>query len=385
MELVWLQGLYLLPAIPLAFLGYGSDNDIYQELDASRLTWMQGIPSMSRHPGYWLHESLIFVLNRAGGSLLINIVTMLVSALVLCRFWKIASRLNIQWRLPLALCLAWNPWFLIASTSGIDYVWALLFIVLSIEAQVSGNSLRAGLLGGLATGFRLGSIFTLTGAYLGIIFSQGSVRPTRHFMTAACIASVVGLLFYVPSWETVGRNLSFLQGHLGDQSYWTPKMHVGRALYKPLFLMGIIADIYVLILAVLSYRNALAALHDARGLIRASIGAVIATLILFAWYPIEYSYLLPALPFLLLVIGSIIQPLGSWQPWGLVLASVSFWFLSFALATPNVAGKASDATPGVHVERGILLNDIKERRQVIGCDSLRCYDTKSENARTNGE
>src|ERR1700674_3133923 len=75
--------LFLLPAMPLAFLGYGSDNDSYGELEAGVLTWTQGIPSMSRNPGYWLHEGVTFILNQLGGSLLVNIGTIIISLLTL--------------------------------------------------------------------------------------------------------------------------------------------------------------------------------------------------------------------------------------------------------------------------------------------------------------
>jgi hypothetical protein len=376
-DFFWLASLFLLPAVPLLFLGYGSDNDIYQELDAARSTWTRGIPAMSRHPGYWLHEALIFELNRAGGSLLINGVTLLVALFTLYRFWMIALRLRIAWPMPIALCLAWNPWYLIASTSGIDYIWAVLFVILSIEAFVTDNGLVAGLLGGIAAGLRLGSIFTLAGAYVAVSSSHASWKQSRRLLATACLASAIAVLFYLPSWMLVGRNLSFLQPHMGDQSWWTLKMQVGRALYKPLYLMGILADVYIALMLLLNLKYTSALLRDQRAMIRACLGAVFATLLLFARYPIEISYLLPALPFLLLVVGCILRPPHAWQPWGLVIASLSLWFLSFPLATPNIAGKASDATPGLHVESGILLNDIKERRRLIGCDSLSCFGDRT--------
>jgi hypothetical protein len=371
-----LAALFLLPAIPLSFLGFGSDNDSYGELDAGKLTWAGGTPTMSRHPGYWLHEFIVYLLNNLGGSLLTNICTVIISLLILYRFWVIASILEIQWRFPLALCLAWNPWYLIASTSTIDYLWAVLFIVFCIEAFLTDKSILSGIFGGVATGFRLGSIFTISGALLFSLFKKFSFRGARKPLIAVSLASFLGLIFYIPSWITVGENLTFLQGHLGSDALWTLKMHIGRVLYKPLYLFGIIADLLLLCHLFINWKRIRGVINDHRDFVKASIGAVIGTSLLYAKYPIEESYLLPAVPFLLILIGISTNGSHRWLPWSLVIASVSFWFVSFPLATPNHPGQASSATIGMRIETGVLVADIENRLKLIDCNSMSCYTDK---------
>jgi hypothetical protein len=177
--------LFLIPALPMTFMGFGSDNDIYGVLSAGHRTWEENSPTMSRHPGYWLHEGLVYLLDSLGSYFMVNWVTLAASIFLLYRFWVVSDSLDLKWRFPLGLCIAWNPWYLIASTSGIDYIWAMLFIFVSIEAFARQKPVSAATLGAIAVGFRLGSIFALIGAaFLSFLLNSGPKR--LHFVVFHC-------------------------------------------------------------------------------------------------------------------------------------------------------------------------------------------------------
>jgi hypothetical protein len=368
--------LFLIPAAPMIFLGYGSDNDTYGVLDAGIETWVDGSPGMSRHPGYWLYEGLVFALDKLGGSLLINLSTIALSLLILHRFWVICEKLELRWRLPIVLALAWNPWYLIASTSAIDYLWSLLFIVLSIEAMIARRPTVAGVLGGIAAAFRLAGVFTIAGAAALYFARCVSTERFRQVVVMMCICAIISIASLVPSWIISNKSFSFFAPHLGDAALWTPKMYIGRIIYKPIYLCGLLATLSLVTILFLNRDRILGVLRDRRDLVVAAIGATIGTVLLFVKYPIEHSYLLPALPFLLILLGLVIDRAPSWQPWLFVAALVSFWFVSFPLATPDERRYATDATIGLKVERGALLMDVRERLTLMGCRTLACYDER---------
>lgn len=364
---LWVALPFLLITLPLIFLGYGADSDIYSELEAARKTWIEGIPSMSRHPGYWLHEALVFVVSRQGGSIAINTLTLAASLLILYRCWNLATQLKISHKTPLILCLAFNPWFLIASTSAMDYTWTVLAVVVGIELLVLQKPMRGGVAGAFAIAFRLGSIFTLAGAALGQGIAMGfSKEWFKRAFLCGLITVLAGGLFYLPSWYVVHQNFSFLQGHLGAEELWTLKMHLGRAVYKPIYLFGLLSFIGIGTLLMVHRKHI-----QFRFLLKSSpwaapfLGAVLGTYALYAKYPIEISYLLPGLPLFYLLLGAMLPRCPKWHLWLLFLSTLSYSFISLSLASPNVPGEASNASFGLRIVPGVLLEDIQKRLAFI--------------------
>jgi len=180
--------IFLVFSTPLIFLGYGSDNDTYGVLSAGISTWEESIPAMSRHPGYWLYEVIIYVLSKLGGYILVNGITLVISVLVLHRFYMLSMLENVKNPELLTLCLGLNPWFLIAATSAADYMWALLFIVISTEFVIKERHFLAGLFSGLAAGIRLSSVFTLAFVFSFTWLKIGIKKLFKGYFLVACIS-----------------------------------------------------------------------------------------------------------------------------------------------------------------------------------------------------
>src|ERR1043165_4917377 len=113
----------LLAILPLCFLGFGTDNDTYSVLDAGLSTWHLHAPAMSRNPGYWLYEAIVYFLARVGGPVLTNLGSFAMAALVAWRFWRWAERLGVCYRSLLTATLISAPPFVIAASSADDYLW----------------------------------------------------------------------------------------------------------------------------------------------------------------------------------------------------------------------------------------------------------------------
>jgi hypothetical protein len=369
--------IFLIVSLPLIFLGYGSDNDTYGVLSAGISTWENSIPQMSRHPGYWLYEAMVFRFSKLGGYILTNGATLAASVFVLYRFHSLAVRENISHAVLLTLCLGLNPWFLIAATSTMDYIWALLFIVLSIELAIKDKYIIAGTFAGIAAGFRLGSVFTLAFAFVFSWIKAGIRNSFRGYFLLGCFASVLIVIFYFPSWLLKEKSFSFLEGHLGDESLWTLKMHAGRFVYKTIYLFGLPS--FVVIAAIVAYYTVKRKGQIYNGRFGgAAFGASAGTLFLFARYPLEIAYLLPFLFFFLLLLGSYLG--GNSQKYliAILLTTISYSFINLSIAKPNVPGLASNASFGFFIEHGVLVKDVFNRLKLIDCANMRCYESFNE-------
>jgi len=364
--------IFLVFSTPLIFLGYGSDNDTYGVLSAGISTWEKSMPAMSRHPGYWLYEAIVYVLSKLGGYILVNGITLVISVLVLHRFYMLSMLENVKNPELLTLCLGLNPWFLIAATSAADYMWALLFIVISTEFVIKERHFLAGLFSGLAAGIRLSSVFTLAFVFSFTWLKIGIKKLFKGYFLVACISFFLIMLFYFPSWLLSNQSFLFLKGHLGDESLWTLKMHLGRFIYKTIYLFGLLSFILITLVIALNTRNLEGRISQTR-IGTAAAGGSIGTLILFIQYPIEISYLLPFLFFFLLLLGVYIGNQNRNFLIAILISTVSYSFINISIAKPNVVGVASDANFGFFVENGVLMRDISVRLELIDCADYRCY------------
>jgi hypothetical protein len=363
-------------ALPLVFLGYGSDNDTYAVLDAGRATWLEGDPTMSRRPGYWLFEVLVLGLDRIGGFVATNLATLGVAFALAAWFVRFAQGLGAANVTLLTACLVTNPWFLIAASSTTDHMWALLASVIAVECLIKNSPGSGGLWAGIAGALRLGSLPTLAGAAVAKLAIERHLSAwNRWIFLAVPIAAVLLLAAYLPSWWLVGRDLSFLQGYLGDASMWSTKMHAGRFVYKTVYLFGLPG---FLILCVVVLRR-LASGSLATGLSPSALmllGAALGNLVLFARYPLETFYLLPFLTFFWLLLGVWLKPSKRLLTI-LLVATASYSVVNFPLAKPNVAFGATDATIGLSFQKGILWKDIEDRLAVYDCKTQTCWQAQS--------
>ncbi|RAI45399.1 hypothetical protein CH341_04385 [Rhodoplanes roseus] len=345
-------------------------------LDAGLSTWVEGVPTMSRHPGYWLYELLVFLLDRLGGASAVNLATLTVSTMVLWRLWRLAEPVPISWRVPLLLCLALNPWYLAASTSAIDYNYALLAVIVSVEAALLERPLLPGLFGAMALWFRLGSVFPMLGAFAALFLSGPDRRSLYKTAIGATVCILLGGSLYVASWMVSGRNLSFLQAHAGPEEMWSATMWLGRVLYKPLGLLGLPATLFAAALVVLWW-------SDVAGLVRttgaerrlcfAAAGVAAGVGSLYLRYPIETSYLLPALAFGLVLFGVASRgrpPVFGWVLLGLVVLGN---IVVVQLAAPDRPGSATSARLDFRLAPGVLVTDVRDRIALIGCRSFSCW------------
>ncbi len=378
----------LLPAmlficlLPFCFLGYGPDNDTYGVIDSGRAQWLHHILHTSRTPGYWSFETIVFVLNRMEGSALVNITTLLVSAVLLWRCVCIAERLGARFPRWTVACLAVTPVYAIASCTTADYLWSCLGLVWMLEAFAEDRFVVATVAGTLAYLIRPSNSIVIAGVIAGgmlqeLIRSKSLTKRALKLFGSGVVAAAVGSLQLVLSYLSAGRTFQFMQGSMGGDAMWTPKMRVGRFGFKMMMLIGPLAW-GALIAIVFAARRSRASASDGFASYTARLvpllwGGLAGTFILFFIFPIEVSYFIPGEICAVMLMGITVL---MWRRWANVALFVAILFANFVtvqLVVPNIPGQSTSASfhPALHA--GEFIDATRERNRFRMCRTNNCF------------
>lgn len=342
--------------LPFAFLGYGTDIDAADVLRSGGRLLSGEEYAVSRPPGAFVHELGTGLLDRLGGSVLVNVASIAAASAALWAVHELTRRDGSRWPGWVTLLVAANPWFWIAATSLGDYSWALgLALTGALQAR-RGRRALAGLLFGLALGCR-GSTGLVVAAWLVAERSGApSFRPPwRDTLTTAATFGVVGLAAFVPPWLAADRSLGFLD-HATSFAGWT--VHLGRWAVKNAAVVGVPAGI-VLVLGVRQGVGALARWRVSVVVRFAVLGSV-AVEALFLWLPYKPLHLLPVVALVALLVGASPRLSRRWVV-ALVVAQLVGGVVGSTIGEPDVPHAASSGRVALDVVSGPLLNDLRCR------------------------
>jgi hypothetical protein len=358
--------------VPLLFLGYGTDSDTYEVLEAIKKFLNTISYTPSRNPGYLVHEASTLVLSRLGGSVLSNAGTLCMSMFAVSGFRQICEHFRVPHVPSLTLLLIVHPVFWKNSTYTIDYLWALGFILVGFSLFLRESHMLAGVCFGLSIGARLSS-FVAVGCILIMCISESRYNRRRVFV-AACISVLLGALCYVPSFANAHWTLAFLSPSVGESDLWSLKLRLGRFIYKNIYFWGLQASVLlsvVLVISVLNHRS----YREGRwySLTILSLFVIAGYELLYLQFPLDQAYLLPMLPFFLFMLGIGLRRHARMLAVFTVLVT-SYNIISFNIAAPDRPSQATGASFGFWIEDGYLVKDIKNRLQLRTCDSMECFN-----------
>jgi hypothetical protein len=360
-RLALLAGLLYLPFVGL---GYGTDIDV-TNIRRSGESILEGNYRYSRPPGAFPHEAITGLLDHLGGPVLVNVGSALVAVVVLVTLAHLVERRHGARAGRIAVLVAGTqPWLWIAATSLGDYVYALGFLLLGIDAAQRDRRVVAGLAFGTAVGFRSATAL-LVAAYLLAEVTGSSVDDDpdlpadqvrashwRATFTTAVVTLVLGAAWFVPPWLSVGRTAQFLQNQLRAGPFF---VMVGRWGVKNVAFFGVVA------LVVLAFRAPvlLAAVARFRELVlvRFAVYAAVVTEVLYLRFPWKPVHLLP-----MAVCGAILLAVSHRTSNRLVAVLVAgqllFAVVSVSVARPDVVDDARSGRLAPGFTRGVVLNDV---------------------------
>jgi hypothetical protein len=342
-------------------MGPGSDNDSILIIQTT-LDWLRTGQYVGHrgNPGYVVHDTISRCISAIGGITLINLCTAFVTLIGVYIFYKILREDKIPYPRLWATAFALQPMLWVNATSLIDYNWALTSILIGIWAYRKNHSWLASGTFGLAIGIRLAS-FLVIPVLIGVEIADRKPGYLKR-IGVAILGWGLGGIAYLPRFLGLGMEAFTVNSLWGGD--WSIGAYIGRFIYKSIYFWGLPQFILIAIVITLVGKQKGASPTDqVKWTITLSIGIVLLFLGLFARYPLENEYLLPALPFSLYLIA---QLLGNRHRWviGVIAIILSYNLISINVLKPDTPNAASHVTPGLWVEPGYLIQDMNVRRTV---------------------
>jgi hypothetical protein len=323
----------LLTRLPWIGSGYGSDPDGYRVVIVARQIAHSGVYEASRLPGFPVYEYLT-ALSASAAPWVSNAVTALLSVAAFVFFALIARELGVRQYLLIALAFALTPVVFLSSCCTMDYIPALACQLAATYAVLRHRPLVAGVLLGLGVGCRITAGALALPLCLWMLLAMPmriAVRQCLVFGAALLLASV---LCFMPVLRHYGADFFVFYD---NASYPPLDVVYTRALPLVWGQLGLLALLALLCAPPAYYRFTRAALAEPRTRHALALAAVAIVLYLGAFLrlPDESGYLLPAVPFVLLVIA-LLTP--RWATGTLALALMLSSWVEFHHGMPALDG-----------------------------------------------
>ncbi len=342
--------------LPLAFLGYGNDIDVPNLLRAGRAFMESGHYEMSRGPGEVITEVGVGVLDRVGGSVLVNLTTVGFALLALWALFQLVRDDGARWPAWSVAVLAANPWFIIAATSLLDSVWSLAMLLTGVHACRRHRRVVGGLLFAVSIGMRGSTVVLVLAWFVAERLGAPDRRPPwKATLTTAAIGLGVGLLWFVPPWLAADRSSDFLDNQL---DYLGLSVHLGRWAVKNAAVAGLLAGI-VLLVGLPRLFGALARWRQS-DIVRFAALILVVSEILFFRFPFKPTHLLPVVLATALFVGASPLVTHRWVT-ALVVAELISALVGTTIASPDVVDAARGGQLEVAITHGVLLRDVQCR------------------------
>lgn len=346
---------FLVSRIPFVFSGYGADPDAWRVAQSGNLLWTTGLYEPSRWPGYPLYELLAGFFTVAGSAVMSNSASVIASTLLLPVYYRLTQRVGIR-PLLLTVTLAFTPLLWKSSVTTMDYVWSLLALLMSVDQALRSRPRASGFWAGVAAGFRPFNIL-LTIPIL-VLMAKKRARPA-HMAAFVATSMLVLICAYSLPLISIGPMVLIAESIAQAKAVTHgPADTFALFGYRAVTAAGIPALAAGMVILV-SRRRALATMirsPDPEG--AALFAGIISFLFLFLLFPLEREYLLPAVPFVLLVLDRIAS---TTQMRWLMVCIVSLAILNIDLAHHD----ASRGTPGLNVREGLIVEDWLRRQDIL--------------------
>jgi hypothetical protein len=300
-EIIVFVAVVLISRVPFLFSGYGLDADAWEvALTAKRIS-QTGIYEVSRFPGFPVHEIVCSMFS--GSYVMLNLLSTILSTIGFLFFVYTLKALRFKAVMLAGFALAAVPVVYIHSTTTIDYTWALAFILIALYFVVKDKPFIAGIFLGIAVGCRITSGGMVIPFAIMVSQSGGLKNNLKRIAKLVVTTCVVGGLLFLP--------VFFKYGTAFFTYYDVPYPSIPEVLYK--FSIGVwgVAGFAALIGATcvlfvsdrFPVRKYLFPRAVNEKYVVAWLIAIDLYIIAFLKLPMESGYLIPIVPFVILLFG----------------------------------------------------------------------------------
>ena len=362
--IILVLSLLFLIYIMVGFFGYGNDNDTYYMLNTGRNMWLNGSYQYSRPPGYFIPEMIIGGASLIGGYLLTNLLTAILGTATLFIFWQLLKKVfSDSDALLIVLIVGFNPYFIIASSSTMDYVYSLFFCMAGIKLLTKRSIFFAAVLFALAASSRMSSVLAIGIIYLyyfHIRYKENDFKEMTRLFLSGCLLSLLTILLYLPSYIAEDYTFRFFTYYIPD---WSFVGHLSRFIYKNIYLVGMWPFVLISTMTTLKmYRLHLTFRRE----VNAGLAILLAFEILFLKIPVEISYLIPVLFVVIPLFVFFCRP-SKIAMYILIALTFSYSFLIYPDFIEVKYNKPIENNTIVKaklfISRGVIINDVLKREQ----------------------
>jgi hypothetical protein len=294
--------LVFISRLPFIQDGFGLDGDSWSVAITANTLHNTGEYIPSRLPGYPVHEflcSLVAPLSSVG----MNLVSAIFTSLAALFFALTLRTLRFKSIFLAASTMVLVPVIFIHSTTTIDYTIALAFIMAGLFYLLKDRLVLAGILVGLAIGSRITSGAMLLPFSILLFRNADWMQSIKRALKISVPALIVGLLCYLPL---------LLKYQLGFFTYYdVPYPAIPKVLYKFSIevwgVLGILGIVISTILFFLPYEKSKNKFLFPRSIneryVVAWLVAIDIYIIAFLKLPMESGYLIPIVPFVIMIYG----------------------------------------------------------------------------------
>lgn len=284
---------FLATRIPLLNLGYGYDGDAWRVAVSAYVLKNYNIYHTSRFPGYPLPEFVNSVYINYGW-IATNSVTMILSFLSVFFFAKIITYLKVKNKGMLTITYAFMPILWINSTNTMDYMWGLSLLIISWYLLIKEHYLLSGAIMGLAISCRCTLVmFLLPINYL----MWENTKNIKEIIRFNLVAGIISATIYAPLWTKYG--LGFLTYASANFTFIHYIETLGYNVYSG---FGILPIITCLVGFFFSAKKLIVKVINKDKYIIFLLLSIVPTIVLYFKVPYEAGYLIPAIPFGLILI-----------------------------------------------------------------------------------
>jgi hypothetical protein len=287
--------LALLARLPFLNAGYGVNVDAWRVARTAAEIARTGEYSVSRFPGYPVQEIVCSWFWR-GGPLALNGLSALFSVAAVAAVVLIGRKLQHRDSWLLGLALSTTPIFFVSSVCAKDYIWALTFELLSFLCALRARALLAGILLGLGTGCRITTLAMALPLTLILVGETVGRARWRSILKFVCATAAAAGLAFSPVWLRYGTSfLTFYENHARPD--WLTVLARGTV-----EIWGIAGLIGLLIAAGSLFLKPAKSELPNKWIVPACLLAIVIYITTYLRLPDQAGYLLPIVPFILLLL-----------------------------------------------------------------------------------
>ena len=303
---VSLFAIVLLSRLPFLAAGYGVEEDSWGMINALQRMHANGVFEISRFPGHPVLE-LVYYFLPGHSYFIFNFCTALISSIGFVFFAAALKELGFKNFFWPSIALAFIPVVYIKCTDTMDFTWGLGFMLISFYCIVKNKWWPAGLFLGLAIGARFTSaLFIVPLIFLFFDYRiKGAYKSLFIFLISTVVVALFCFLQTILNYNSAVYVVPFLFGY-PDAIKTLYKLSIGV-----FGLTGLVVITFLLLKTFVfkgppkkqfvKYNKPLRLLPSFKIKLFMWTGLLFFSAIFF-WQPHKSAYLIPALPFVVMLI-----------------------------------------------------------------------------------